>query len=218
VSVASKKQKVFGIGLNKTGTTTLGQCLVHLGYRHLSCRKDLLQKYRQGDIQAIKTELDNYDSFEDWPYPLMYRELFEFYPDARFILTTRLDAAAWLRSLMAHSLRSSPKEQCRSLAYGYEYPHGFEAEHLAIYDRHNAAVGTFFQHAGGENRLLKVCWERGDRWEQLCGFLGEPVPSTPFPRANAGAEQMATAGRVMDNRVRSFLHRVFRRSREPLYQ
>ncbi len=28
--------KVFGIGLNKTGTTTLGLCLQHWGFRHKS--------------------------------------------------------------------------------------------------------------------------------------------------------------------------------------
>jgi hypothetical protein len=37
-----KRAKVFGIGLNKTGTTTLHECGKILGYRCTSCSRSLL--------------------------------------------------------------------------------------------------------------------------------------------------------------------------------
>ena len=45
--------KVFGIGLNKTGTSTLGECLVALGYRHRSYSYELVQQLRRGERQAV---------------------------------------------------------------------------------------------------------------------------------------------------------------------
>src|SRR5579859_2611094 len=101
--------KIFGIGLNKTGTTTLGACLTRLGYRHGSCRRDLLIAYREGRLDEIFAETDRLDSFEDWPYPLIYRELFFRYGEgAKFILTRRATPRIWLRSLMRHALRTNP--------------------------------------------------------------------------------------------------------------
>lgn len=198
------KQKVFGIGLNKTGTSTLGECMIALGYRHLCCRRDLLIALRNGDFETIFNEIEKYDSFEDWPYPLMYREIFERYPTARFILTTRIDAATWLESLKAHSLRTSVAEQCRTLAYGRAYPFGFEAEHTAFYEKHNADVVSFFRQRGASDRLLPVCWERGHGWTELCEFLGEKRPDKPFPHANAGTRQPAPMTRFLQNRALAF--------------
>lgn len=206
------KQKVFGIGLNKTGTTTLGQCLARLGYRHMSCRRDLLIALREGNLETIFNEIDSFDSFEDWPYPLMHRQLFDRYPDARFILTTRSDAATWLRSLKAHSLRTPVAEHCRTLAYGHAYPHGHETDHLAFYEAHKAEVTAFFAQKSASDRLLTVCWETGDEWRKLCGFLGEDVPPEPFPRANAGSSQSVRLSTSIRNRTLAFMHRVRLRS------
>ena len=41
--------KVVGIGLQKTGTTTLGTCLKHLGYKHLSYDHKAVFSLRNGD-------------------------------------------------------------------------------------------------------------------------------------------------------------------------
>jgi hypothetical protein len=114
----------------------------------------------------------------------MYRELHERYggADARFILTTRASPELWLESLKTHALKTSPDTHCRLLAYGYNYPQGAEAEHLEIYRRHNEAVRRYF--ALYPAQFLDVCWENGDGWEKLCGFLGRDVPDEPFPHAN----------------------------------
>jgi hypothetical protein len=181
--------KVFGIGLNKTGTTTLGRCLSRLGFSHESCRHDLLDCYRAGDLDSIFKNIDQFDAFEDWPYPLMYRELFDRFGDrARYVLTTRSSPERWLNSLKSHSLRTPPDRHCRRAAYGYDYPHGRESEHLAFYEQHNQSVRDFFRERSAEHLLLEVCWETGDDWTRLCAFLGFPVPRKPFPHANKGGD------------------------------
>jgi hypothetical protein len=183
-------QKVFGIGLHRTGTSTLGRCLQVLGYNHCSVRRDLLVAYRGGDMARLLAEAEKFDSFEDWPWPLAYRELFEaFGSRARFILTVRKSPEVWLESLKKHSLRTHPERHCRTLAYGFDYPHGYEAEHVAFYNKHNADVQAFF--ADKRKALLTVCWENGDGWKELCGFLGFRIPREPFPHAQSGAEMDA---------------------------
>jgi hypothetical protein len=194
--------KVFGLGLNKTGTTSLGISLSRLGFRHVSCRRDLLQLYRAGDLTAIFRVCDQYEAFDDWPYPLMYRELFDRYRDrARYVLTTRSTPERWLASLKSHALRTLPEAHCRKLAYGFDYPHGYEREHLALYESHNAAVRAHFQSAGASHLLLEVCWENGDGWPQLCRFLKCRLPRRPFPHANKSSDATPNPAHVARNQA-----------------
>ena len=177
--------KIFGLGLNKTGTTTLGYCFSQLGYKHLSCLRDLLIAYREGRLEDVFAVIDQYDTFEDWPYPLMYRELYNRYPDAKFVLTVRRDADTWLRSLKKHSIVTSHKTNCRPYAYGFEYPFGHEEEHLAFYKKHNENVVTFFEEKGASDRLLNICWEEGTGWQELTAFLGVEAPFDKIPKMNS---------------------------------
>jgi hypothetical protein len=176
--------KIFGIGLNKTGTKTLKISLETLfSSRHVSCRRDLLIDFREGRLDRIFSVSDQNESFEDWPWPLLYREMFQRYgSNARFILTRRESSEKWLSSIKRHSLRTNPYNHCRLLAYGYSYPYGFESEHVAVYERHNQDVLEFFARHGVSNLLCELCWEDGDGWQKLCSFLNCPVPNLPFPR------------------------------------
>lgn len=184
------KSKVFGIGLNKTGTTTLGKCMKKLGYRHLSCRRDLLELYRNGHADQVMNYMDGFDSFEDWPYPLMYRDLWaRFGGSARYILTTRSSSEKWLRSIENHALHTNPRANCRKLAYGYHYPQNAPEAYLAFYEAHNAEVRAFFAELGRTDLLLELSWEKGHSWDELCDFLCEPVPNEPLPTANVTANR-----------------------------
>lgn len=182
-----KAGKVIGLGLNKTGTTTLARCLAILGYqRPLSCRPDLLAAYRRGQIEPVLDAIEDCGYCEDWPYPLMYREIFERFGDrARYVLTRRRDAGRWLDSLKRHALRTNPDRNCRRLAYGYDYPHGAEAHHLRLYEQHNREVVEFFERRGARHLLLEVSWDADDGWQALCGFLGEPIPDAGEQRGSA---------------------------------
>lgn len=197
--------KVFGVGLNKTGTTSLNACGARLGYRCKSCDRGLLRDVRRGDLTRAFAVAERFDLFEDWPWPLIFRELDERFPGSRFILTVRRDARTWLRSLKKHSLGTHPTRHCRKLAYGHHYPFGREREHLDFYERHNDAVRRHF--ADRPEDLLEVCWERGDGWAELCGFLGHEPPDAPFPHRNRGVDRRTS-------RPRRALNGILRRVRD----
>ena len=57
--------KVFGIGLNKTGTSTLGACLTTLGYRHRSYSLRQVQRLRTQQWDALLADYAAADSFDD---------------------------------------------------------------------------------------------------------------------------------------------------------
>jgi len=182
-------EKIVGVGLNKTGTKTLAECFWILGFgRHLSVRGDLLALYRRGLSERVLDIMEEYNTFEDWPYPLMYQEIFNrFGRRARYILTKRRNDEIWLNSLKHHSLRTPPERHCRLLAYGYSYPHGLEEIHKKSYNDHNRDVVEFFKSRDALDCLLEVCWETGDGWSELCTFLELPLPNLPFPQVNVGS-------------------------------
>lgn len=174
--------KIFGIGLNKTGTSTLGECFEQLGFRLMGSRADIMSKYLYGDKDALYTLCDAHDAFEDWPYPLAYKDLFQRYgADAKFILTLRKSPEAWLRSLKKHSLRSHPRRNSQMLAYGHSYPHGLEEKFLQLYRQHSEDVIDFFESNNAGHQLKILNWEEGDGWPELCAFLEVPVPDSDFP-------------------------------------
>ncbi len=196
-------RKVFGIGLNKTGTTTLGQCGRILGLRCTSCNRTLLEDFRlRSDLSRIISVVEANDLFEDWPWPLLYRELDRLFPGCKFILTVRADETRWLKSISQHSLRTNPFKHCRKLAYGFSYPFRHEQAYLDFYRTHNQNVREYF--ADREEDFLEVCWENGYGFGKLCTFLGLPDPGVPVPHANKGSEQQSSMFRVATNRILSF--------------
>jgi len=204
MDTTDSRTKVFGIGLNKTGTTTLGQCGKILGLRCTSCDKTLLENFVvRNDFSRIIQKVDNYDLFEDWPWPLIYKQLDEMCPGSKFILTIRSSEEKWLESLKKHSMRTHPTKHCRKLAYGFDFPHKHEKEHIEFYRRHNDSVRSYFDNR--TNDFLEICWENGDGFEKLCNFLGYGVPDVPLPHANKGVDNRAKKKRLLMNKLLSIL-------------
>lgn len=119
-----QKEKIFCIGFGKTGTTTLGHTLKTLGYNHLEgpVRSGLIW-YSLNLMDNLWKLIRNHDSFDDFPYPFLYKELHLKYPNAKFILTERSNSAEWLLSLQKHNLRNGPTD-ANYLAYGCFEPFG----------------------------------------------------------------------------------------------
>lgn len=170
--------------MNKTGTKTLGECFRIFGLETKSFDYDLFLEFKKGNLKEIFKVSDQYDGFEDWPWPLLYRECSQRYPDAKFILTLRKDPETWFDSLCRHSLRTE-HGIVRKMVYNHTMPQKFKAEHIQIYNNHLKNVSDFF--CGCRNNLLTVCWENGDGWKQIAPFLGFPIPIMPFPHLNQGA-------------------------------
>lgn len=177
------RPKVIGIGFHKTGTKTLAHCLNLLGYRHLSLSQHHFELWLAGQTDQILQDMQQADSFDDWPWPLIFRQASLRFPDARFVLTTRLNEEVWFASLLSHVQgRGQRGYPYRQAIYGYLNPADDPGHHRNVYRSHNQTVRRYF--ADQPQRFLEVCWERGDGWDQLCAFLQVPVPACPFPQIN----------------------------------
>ncbi|WP_299487749.1 sulfotransferase family protein [Acaryochloris sp. IP29b_bin.137] len=185
---SDKLPKVFCIGLIKTGTTSLGYALKMLGYNHTTSNRNvLLEDVVNGNLQQIFAWVDQYDSFDDWPWPFIYRELDSHYPDSRFILTTRLNEEIWLRSVLQHSEWCGPSSG-REKFFGHAMPQKHERQYINRYREHHRQVRDYFRNR--PDKLLEVCWEKGQGWPELCSFLNMPVPNAQFPCANTKSNRI----------------------------
>lgn len=184
------RAKVFGLGLSRTGTTSLNRALRQLGYRCKSYDAELLAKWTAGDKEALFRVTELYDAFDDWPFPLAFADLMDRYgAAARYVLTVRQSPQVWLTSYIGHADRKgAATAPARQMAYGFSHPRGHEAEHLAFYAEHNAAVRAAVQLRGLQSCFVEVSWEHGDGWAQLCGLTGDAVPVGPFPHANKSSQ------------------------------
>jgi hypothetical protein len=190
-------RKIFGVGLARTGTTSLHTAMGILG---ISSAPDSIPLLADPNHRI----LSHYDAFFDNPIPFMYRELDQAWPGSRFIATTRplgdwLCSMAWLFD--EGLARLSPTE--RRIG---------DRVHLAVYgitdfderiltkvwhDHHEGLRGWF----GDRDDLLWLELGDGMGWGPLCDFLQIPRPETAFPHCNAATDP---------SRVR-WLRRLFRR-------
>ena len=196
--------KVVGVGLNRTGTKTLRRYLLEWGYAHRSYELEAFERYRRGEVDSLLDDIAADDSCEDWPWPLLYREIDERFPDARFILTTRKDPETWYRSLCNLAVRMGPLNDFERHIYGYSMPHGHREEHFAYYDAHNRAVRDHF--AGRPGKLLEICWETSaDAAGELAAFLGHERPAE---RKKVHANKSSRRIYSGDNLLLAHLNRV----------
>ena len=194
------KTKVFCVGFQKTGTTSLESALEAFGYRVAGVfgRQMTLDEMRRTYVEVGLQVAAEHDAVQDMPWPLMFRQLDAAFPGSRFILTVR-DTEKWYSSIASH-FGSTPYHISQN-TYGEDAPCpvGHEARYKQVYEAHNRAVLDYFQDR--PNDLLVMDLGRGDGWEALCPFIGEPIPDRPFVRTNTAGNR-----RSLIYRVRKRLH------------
>lgn len=195
---------VFGVGLSKTGTTSLGVALELLGFRHKSYDLDLLEKWYLGEVEDVFRGMSGYSSFEDLPYPLMYDEVMRRYGrSARYVLTVRRSPETWLKSMKTYAIRQPPdRARYRKMAYGFEYPHQDEAAHIKFYNKHIVSVRAAAARHDVSDLMIEVCWERNDGWAELCSLLNIPPPRAKFPHKNKDKGRVNNLAYMNINRQR----------------
>lgn len=190
-------RKVFGVGLSRTGTTSLTRALELLGYRAVHFPVDHatqaeVSTFLRAPADPLRLSLlDSVDAITDTPIAATYRALDRAYPGSAFVLTVR-DAESWLRScnaywqsaltrLYAGGVNARYVRLINRHVYGTEH---FDSQSFtAAYGRHQAQVHTYFETRGQDLLELDVCG--GEGWPKLCSFLRAERPATPFPYANA---------------------------------
>jgi hypothetical protein len=180
--------RIFGVGMNKTATTSLAVALRKLGYdgAHWESPGWARKIYEELTANAGRSRtLEGYYCIGDMPIDFMFREIDAAYPGSKFILTERREDI-WLPSIERYFARNAADwasdvftDEVHRLIYGRA---DFDAEtFLARYRRHNAEVREHFKDRPGD--LLVMDMTSGAGWDDLCGFLGCPVPTTPYPAA-----------------------------------
>ena len=175
--------KIFGIGMFKTGTKSLGTALNTLGFNtHPWCWNVLQDSWgenreRWGEsLEEIFEFADKYDAFCDAPWIFLYKELDQQFPDSKFILTTRphLDVAQsemnmWSRNGAAEEEIPSPDKFIKRIS------------------THEKEVMEYFE--GKRDSLLTIDFSKGEGWKELCSFLEveEPEGDLVFPHTNRGS-------------------------------
>lgn len=169
-----RDEKVFGIGLNKTGTTSLNEALNILGIKSIhKPRKQFLEEEKR-KLPYFST-LNGYSGFTDFPCWVIYKELDKLYPGSKFILTVR-DPESWMESRKKHYQRR--------LKEGVKMNWDISESSINKIIKHNEEVIEHFR--GREGDLLVLNITRGEGWEKLCPFLERKIPRVPFPKKNTG--------------------------------
>ncbi|MCA1752797.1 MAG: sulfotransferase [Cryomorphaceae bacterium] len=164
--------KVFCIGYNKTGTTTIGKSLEMLGYRNSSFNKKVWRKYyKKNQIDKVLKYTARFDSFDDLPWlkedmiPILDRE----FPNSKFIYLTR-DEESWQQSLRNWKLKTTGA-------------HPDLAIELEAFRKHKAFVLDYFKDRSADDFIiLDVRDKKG--FKKLAEFLGQETEREAFPHFN----------------------------------
>ncbi|OQV08201.1 hypothetical protein CLAIMM_12511 [Cladophialophora immunda] len=188
--------EVVGLGLSRTGTTSLREALTMLGfgpvhhgveiYRRPDHRERVIefmhwlnQHPRESETagdemkKRLRALTRGYRSTMDGPMCDLIPEAVATYPEAKFILTVRDSEESWWRSWMesvGHHFSTGPRRHVyRTL----------------ISPSHVRTAQPASPELVPEGQLLEYNVKEG--WGPLCAFLGVDVPDRPFPKLNEGA-------------------------------
>jgi hypothetical protein len=201
------KPKVFCIGQNKTGTTSLGAALKDLGYRvgDQTEAEKLVEDWARRDFTRLVRYCRSADAFQDVPFSLdyTYQVLHYAFPGSKFILTVRDSADVWYESLIRFhtkllgknhlptpdELRAFPYHKggwlwrIQELVYDATEESLYDRQkYVAHYERHNEQVQDYFRHRADALLILNLA--DSDALVRLCAFLGKPFSGGVMPHLN----------------------------------
>lgn len=183
--------RIFGVGMQKTATTSLHHAFQILGIDSLH--------WGTGEAAAIWEEVncagrsptvEKFYAVSDNPIPVLYQKLDANYPGSKFILTIR-DEEKWIKSVeRLWNPEYNPtrwmwdvwpiSNRIHRALYGrIDFD---ENTMLSCYRRHNADVREYFKHRPHD--LLIMDMDNGAGWKELCHFLDLPIPRAAYPVSN----------------------------------
>jgi len=177
--------KIFGIGLSKTATTSLASALQILGYK---TKHFPSVRYVPSLAFHIKPhQLEQFDAFTDASIIPFYKKLDDQFTNSKFIYTIR-DRESWLKSCEKYPRFQRPIYnlplkviKLRRKLYGTVK---FDKQKFATaYDHHHKEVLYYFADRPNDLLILDICG--GEQWQPLCNFLNQSIPDRAFPFANA---------------------------------
>jgi hypothetical protein len=207
-SLKKNKAKIFCIGLNKTGTTTIERVFSEFEYKLGDQNKGelLIHDWFNRKYKSIIDFSKSADAFQDIPFslPTTFMFLEQYFKNAKFILTIRDTEDQWYESitkfhskLWSDGIRKPTLDDLKKAAYCYK---GFafdsnrymfstpendpynEAILKKYYSNHNYLVLEYFKSR--PNKLIVINVTRDEDYLRLCKFLGKKPKSEKFPWEN----------------------------------
>ncbi len=208
-----KKEKIFCIGANKTGTTSLEKALTDLGYKMGDQRVGelLFKEYAHRNFKPIIDFCYTADAFQDAPFSFQHTfiPLDQHFPNAKFILTVRDSESQWYDSLIRFHNQLFKKgegvptmEDLKNVPYHYKgfvwevrnLVFGFQEEDdpydrevwIRHYRTHNAAVRDYFRN---KTNFLEINLSDIQAYQKMCEFLRKDPLYDSFPWENKSYEK-----------------------------
>lgn len=206
------KPKIFGIGNNKTGTTSLRRAMEGLGYTvgDQGVAELMMDQWSKRDFKKIIRYCHTAQFFQDVPFskPYTFVILDYAFSNSKFILTIRDSPEQWYNSLTKFHAkkwgkegRVPTKEDLQNAFYLYkgwpwdvnrwvydtpeDNPYEKEAM-IKSYIDYNQSVIEYFRHRPDDLLILNVA-EAG-AFQKLCDFLGKKAHTSNFPWENKTSE------------------------------
>jgi hypothetical protein len=152
--------KYFVVSLHRTGTRSTHELFELLGFNCIHWPHTFREIDLQSRIEGHETDLefiadtlapvfDHYDVVSDVPVPVLYRQLAQRYPSAKFVLVNR-DPEAWAESVLRHMEERILRPYARAQYWYYVPSRPMAVRELSIeqlkymHVRHSAEVKEFF--------------------------------------------------------------------------
>ncbi len=205
--------KIIGAGFPRTGTNTLRESLVMLGYVKTYHMKELLvhpeNLHYWTTLKETGTtnwdELYNgYQATVDFPCYPWYKEHMKRYPDAKVILTIRpfekwydsFYSTIWQaqnptesqKAEMGQKLQSDPRLQKVMKVMQFAKDTMTEEHFQGMFLDKDFIKKIFDKHHEEVKAYVPadklLVFDVAEGWEPLCKFLGKPEPVEPLPHTN----------------------------------
>lgn len=208
--------KVVGAGFGRTGTLSLKIALEMLGVGRCYHMAEVFQNPGHADLWSAaadgkvdwETLFAGYGATVDWPSTYFWRELANYYPDSKIVLTHR-PTQSWIKSAKDtifaiigtpapenNPVLAAQKNMVKKLIVDGTFGGNVDDPvHLAaVYEKHLDEVRRTIP----AERLL--VYQVGEGWGPLCNFLGIPVPAVDYPKVNSTEEFNSRAASHADAR------------------
>jgi hypothetical protein len=176
--------KIFNIGFNKSGTSSLTEAMKILGYKSAHYRVKNNRIYdifieNQKNNRPLLYGIEEYNflsDFENNQKNIFYKSLDKQYPNSKFILTIR-DQESWLISRENHVLKNQNNKK-----YNYDFLVVNKKKWIEERFFFLKEVQEYFKNKPNQLLIINIC--KGEGWKKLCNFLGKKIPNIKFPYKN----------------------------------
>lgn len=189
--------RVIGAGFGRTGTDSLREALTILGFgpcHHMfeinksDEQRGLWRALAEGAAPDWGRLFAGYASCVDWPSAFYWRELTEFFPEAKVILTTRSSESWWEsfeKTILAYMEKQGDPHSLVETLVARQVFGGRPIQREKAIACYEANIREVVATVPDERLLVH---KLGEGWEPLCAHLDVAVPDAPYPSRNSTGE------------------------------